>query len=75
MIVPGSTSQSLAAALAVETDRRVADVAYDRFPDGEQLAAVPGFDGDEAVVVCATVDDAAHLQLLQLQDACREAGA
>ncbi len=75
MIVPGSTSQALAAALAAATDRPLADVAYDRFPDGEQLAAVPGFDGEEAVVVCATVDDAAHVQLLQLQDACREAGA
>jgi ribose-phosphate pyrophosphokinase len=75
VIVPGSTSQALAAALAAATDRPLADAAYDRFPDGEQLAAVPGFDGREAVVVCSTVDDAAHVQLLQLQDACREAGA
>lgn len=75
MIVPGSPSQALAAALATATDRPLVDVAYDRFPDGEQLAAVPGFDGEEAVVVCSTVDDAAHVQLLQLQDACREAGA
>jgi ribose-phosphate pyrophosphokinase len=75
VIVPGPPSQSLAAALAAATDRPLADVAYDRFPDGEQLAAVPGFAGDEAVVVCATPDDAAHLQALQLQDAVREAGA
>ncbi|MFB6167857.1 MAG: ribose-phosphate diphosphokinase [Haloferacaceae archaeon] len=75
MIVPGSPSQALAAALAAATDRSLADTAYDRFPDGEQLAAVSDFDGEEAVVVCATVDDAAHVQLLQLQDACREAGA
>ena len=75
MIVPGTPSQSLAAALAAATDRPLAEVSYDRFPDGEQLAAVPGFDGDEAVVVCSTVDDAAHVQLLQLQDAVHEAGA
>jgi ribose-phosphate pyrophosphokinase len=75
VIVPGSTSQALAAALAAATNRPLADVAYDRFPDGEQLAAVSGVDGEEAVVVCSTVDDAAHVQLLQLQDACRETGA
>jgi ribose-phosphate pyrophosphokinase len=75
VIVPGPPSQSLAADLAAATDRPLAAVSYDRFPDGESLAAAPGFAGDEAVVVCATPDDAAHLQLLQLQDAVREAGA
>ncbi len=75
MIVPGPPSQSLAAELAAATDRPLAEVSFDRFPDGEALAAVPGFAGDEAVVVCSTPDDAAHLQLLQLQDAVREAGA
>jgi ribose-phosphate pyrophosphokinase len=75
VIVPGSPSQSLAASLAAATDRRLAEVAYDRFPDGEQLASVSGFAGDDAVVVCATASDAAHVHLLQLQDAVREAGA
>jgi ribose-phosphate pyrophosphokinase len=75
VIVPGSPSQSLAASLAAATGRPLAEVVHDRFPDGERLAAVPGFDGDEATVVCSTVDDAAHVQLLQLQDAVREAGA
>ncbi|ESS06621.1 MAG: ribose-phosphate pyrophosphokinase [uncultured archaeon A07HB70] len=75
MIVPGPPSQSLAAELAAATDRPLAEVSYDRFPDGEALAAAPGFAGDEAVVVCSTPGDAAHLQLLQLQDAVREAGA
>jgi len=75
MIVPGSSSQLLAAALAEETGRPLATPTYDRFPDGETLAAVPDFDGDEATVVAATDSDAAWVELLQLQDAVREAGA
>ncbi|MDZ5809915.1 ribose-phosphate diphosphokinase [Halorubrum sp. AD140] len=75
MIVPGSSSQLLAAALADETGRRLATPTYDRFPDGEALAAVPDFDDDEATVVATTDSDAAWVELLQLQDAVREAGA
>jgi len=75
MIVPGSSSQLLAAALAEETGRPLATPTYDRFPDGETLAAVPDFEGDEAIVVAATDSDGAWVELLQLQDAVREAGA
>ncbi|QKY17441.1 ribose-phosphate diphosphokinase [Halorubrum sp. CBA1229] len=75
MIVPGSSSQLLAAALAEETGRPLATPTYDRFPDGETLAAVPDFAGDEATVVATTDSDAAWVELLQLQDAVREAGA
>ena len=75
MIVPGSPSQALAARLATTTGRPLAEVSYDWFPDGEQLATVDGVGGDDAVVVCSTPDDAAHVHLLQLQDAVREAGA
>jgi len=78
MIVPGPTSQALAATLADELDEPLADVEYDRFPDGEKLTAAPGFaaaDGDRAVVVASTTTDEAHVRLLQLQDAVREAGA
>ncbi|MDZ7702306.1 MAG: ribose-phosphate diphosphokinase [Halobacteriales archaeon] len=75
MIVSGSAVQSLAAELAAETGRPLATVEAERFPDGELLAAVPDFDADEAVVVASTATDAAHLELLQLQDAVREAGA
>jgi ribose-phosphate pyrophosphokinase len=75
MIVSGSTSQSLAAELAAVTDLDLAAVEFDRFPDGEVQAAVPGFDADHAVVVAATTTSDAHLELLQLQDAIREAGA
>jgi ribose-phosphate pyrophosphokinase len=75
MIVPGSGSQALAAELTAVTDQALAAVSYDRFPDGELLAAVPGFEGDRATVVAATPSAELHLELLQLQDAVREAGA
>jgi ribose-phosphate pyrophosphokinase len=88
MILPGSHSQSLAARLAAATDHRLARVSYDRFPDGELCTAIASLDDEtdaagesgaladeEAVVVCSTVSSDAHLELLQLQDAAREAGA
>ncbi|MFB6173869.1 MAG: ribose-phosphate diphosphokinase, partial [Halobacteriales archaeon] len=75
MIVTASTSQSLAAALAAATGEPLASAAFDRFPDGELLAAAPGFDAERAVVVGSTTSPAAHLELLQLQDAVREWGA
>ncbi|WP_440772285.1 ribose-phosphate diphosphokinase [Natronorubrum sp. DTA28] len=74
-IVSGSASQTLAAALARELEEPLAPVKYDRFPDGELLAGVPDFDDDRAIVVASTVSSDAHLELLQLQDAVREAGA
>ncbi|SDX79165.1 ribose-phosphate diphosphokinase [Halobellus clavatus] len=75
MIVPGASSQALAAALADELGESLAAVTYDRFPDGETYAAVPGFDADRAVIVAATDSNDAWVELLQLQDAVREAGA
>ncbi|WP_254521685.1 ribose-phosphate diphosphokinase [Natrinema caseinilyticum] len=77
MIVSGSASQALAAALARELEEPLAAVEYDRFPDGELLAAVPGVADarpERAVIVAATVSSDAHLEVLQLQDAVREAG-
>ncbi|MFB6164640.1 MAG: ribose-phosphate diphosphokinase [Haloarculaceae archaeon] len=75
MIVSGSASQSLAAALAAETGDALAPVEFQRFPDGELLAEVGDVDLDRAVVVAATVSSDALVELLQLQDAAREAGA
>lgn len=75
MIVSGSQSQSLAAALAAELDEPLSQAAFETFPDGEVLAAAPGFDGECAIVVASTTSAVAHLELLQLQDAVREAGA
>jgi ribose-phosphate pyrophosphokinase len=75
MIVSGSTSQGFAAALADATGRGLAAVEYDRFPDGELQATLADFAAEEAVVVGSTVSSDAHVELLQLQDAVREAGA
>ena len=75
MIVPGAASQVLAARLATELGEPLAAVEYDCFPDGETLATVPDFDGDRAVVVATTDTNDAWVELLQLQDAVREAGA
>ena len=70
MIVPGSASQELSAALASELDEPLAAVEYDRFADGEMLVRVPETD-ERAIVVASTVSDTAHVELLQLQDAAR----
>jgi ribose-phosphate pyrophosphokinase len=75
MIVSGSTSQSLAAALAEATGESLAGVEFERFPDGELMGRVGEFEADRAVVVASTVSSDAHIELLQLQDAVREAGA
>jgi len=76
MLLSGSSSQALAAALAAETGERLGRVTYDSFPDGEQLVTVPaGVAGERAVVVASTPTSDAHVELLQLQDAAREAGA
>jgi ribose-phosphate pyrophosphokinase len=74
-IVPASTSQALAASLADEGVGSLTVPTYDRFADGETLAAVPEFDDDEAIIVASTATNDAHIELLQLQDAVREAGA
>lgn len=73
MIVSGSASQSLAAAVATETGRELAPVTYDRFPDGELLVTAPGADG-RVVIIAGTPTSESHIELLQLQDAVREAG-
>lgn len=76
MILPGSATQALAAALAAETGRDLADVTVGRFADGERQLRVDGIErGEDVVVVASTVTDGAHVELLQLQDAAREAGA
>jgi len=74
MIIPGSDSQAFAAALADASDESLGRVEYQDFPDGESVVRVPA-EIDRAVVVAATVSDHAHVELLQLQDAVREAGA
>lgn len=75
MIIPGSATQAFAAALADETGEALGRAEYRRFPDGEVMASVPGDLSGRAVVVASTVSTEAHLEVLQLQDAAREAGA
>ncbi|WP_135821872.1 ribose-phosphate diphosphokinase [Halostella litorea] len=75
MIISGSASQSLSAELAAELDEALAPVEFERFPDGELIARVGDVSPDRAVVVASTPTSDAHLELLQLQDAAREAGA
>jgi len=74
MILPGAATQTLAVELASETGRSLASIERERFPDGEAYCRVDE-DLDRALVVASTVSAAAHIDLLQLQDAAREAGA
>lgn len=73
MIVAGSATQTLAAALAEETGRELAPVSYERFPDGEGKVQI-GTTAEHAIVVASTVSDGDWVELLQLQDALRERG-
>ena len=75
MILPGSASQSLAAELAAELDEALVPVEYERFPDGELLVRLGDVRPERAVVVASTASSDAFVELLQLQDAAREAGA
>ncbi|WP_435334550.1 ribose-phosphate diphosphokinase [Haloarchaeobius sp. TZWWS8] len=75
MIIPGSGSQALAAELAAALGEELAPVEYARFPDGELIARVGDVSPDRAVIVASTPTSDAHVELLQLQDAAREAGA
>jgi len=73
MIVAGSASQVLGARLAHETERELALVEYERFPDGEGIVRIPD-EIDEATVVASTPTDAAHVELLQILEACEGGG-
>lgn len=67
MIVPGSTAQSLAAALAAETNDSLAVPETTRFADGEFKVRIAKED-ERAIIVCSTVTSEAHIELLQLQE-------
>jgi len=76
MIIPGAETQAFAAALSEAADEPLGRVEYEQFADGEHVVRVPeAVAGERAVVVASTVDSDAHVQVLQLQDAVREAGA
>lgn len=67
MIIPGSTAQSLAAALAAQTNDSLAVPETTRFADGEFKVRVDA-DAERAIIVCSTVSSEAHIELLQLQE-------
>ncbi len=75
MIIPGSASQGLAGELAAELGEPLVQAGYESFADGEILASIPAFEGDRATIVAATTTNETHIELLQLQDAARVAGA
>jgi ribose-phosphate pyrophosphokinase len=78
MITSGRGSQSLAAALADELDESLLATEWTRFPDGEfraDLAFEGSIDADErTVLIGATTSHDGFIEVLQLQDALREAG-
>ncbi len=89
MILAASGSQLLADALGEHLDEAVVPLSYSTFPDGELLVSVDdgalpapaSVDGDglhldgRAVVVASTTSARAHIELLQLQELARAAGA
>jgi ribose-phosphate pyrophosphokinase len=86
MIVSGRLSQSLAAALAARLGEPLSDTERVRFPDGEIRVDLDFDDGEEtgdpdkaddrerALLVASTATHDAFVEVLQLQDALREAG-
>ena len=73
MIVAGSASQVLAARVARETGRELAEVEYEEFPDGERMVRVPGATDEAVTVVASTPTDSKYVELLQILDACSDA--
>jgi len=79
-IVGGSTSGSLAKAIARETTASIVDVAFEKhgggFPDGEQYVRLLGpVKGDHVVLIQSTHPDPRIVEFLLLADAIRDAGA
>lgn len=75
MILSGSASQTLAARLADELDESLGATTTKRFPDDELHVTVTEPIEERAIIVASTVSSDAHIELLQLQDAARQAGA
>tara|TARA_B100000809_G_C15123060_1_gene525065 strand:+ start:1356 stop:2201 length:846 start_codon:yes stop_codon:yes gene_type:complete len=74
MIISGSASTSLAASLSSHSKIPLGKTTHQFFPDGEFMVQT-NFQGDHGIIVAATRSASDHLELLQLQDAVREAGA
>ncbi len=74
MIISGSASISLASSLSSHSKIPLGKTTHQIFPDGEFMVQT-NFQGDHGIIVAATRSPSDHLELLQLQDAVREAGA
>lgn len=74
MIIPGRDSQALSAELAAITGRELMPISRQQFPDGEWLIELDASPHASAIIVASTTSVTAHLDLLFLQDAAREAG-
>lgn len=74
MIIPGIASQVLATRLADACGEPLMPVDRRTFPDGDRLVELGQPPGNHAVIVAATTSSDAHLDVLLLQDAAREAG-
>ena len=73
-IVPGMSSQALAARIAAELDCKVASCEFKRFPDGELYTRVQDDIKDEALTIVQSIrTDSDLICLLQLIDAAEEA--
>ena len=74
MIISGSSSSSLATSLSIISDIPLAQTENLIFPDGEHMIKID-LEGDRCTIVASTLSPLDHIELLQLQDAAREAGA
>lgn len=76
-IVSGSANPSLAVAVAATLGLELLHCSVERFPDGELRPAVAEVGGDDVYVVQPTGPPVNEnvVELLQLVDACRRAGA
>ena len=74
MIISGSASISLASSLSSHSKIPLGKTTHQNFPDGEFMVQT-NFKGDHGIIIAATRSASDHLELLQLQDAVREAGA
>ena len=76
LIVPSSSSETLASKISELLRSGLSEVERKRFPDGEMYVRVLAeMKGKEVAVIGNTRNDADLIELLLLLNACREAGA
>ncbi len=76
IIVPSSSSESLARKVADELGARISGVERKRFPDGEMYVRIlEGLQGNDVTVIGNIRSDSDFLELLLLLNAAREGGS